>query len=153
MVGLATTILLEFPLCVTLFFLFEPFCTYIVHPPSQKGTPRRVGETVLSHLLQPNPKMQTCRVAVKGPQLNESVPRWQSGAEPTPQRPKTTPPSPTHRPKSKQTNPPFSRPREPIKGLFCRTSKNTLLFFRKKWYSNSILSKSALSGLTRTGKQ
>lgn len=35
MVGLATTILLEFPLCVTLFFLFEPFCTYIVHPPSQ----------------------------------------------------------------------------------------------------------------------
>ena len=36
MVGLATTILLEFPLCVTLFFLFEPFCTYIVHPPKEK---------------------------------------------------------------------------------------------------------------------
>ena len=43
MVGLATTILLEFPLCVTLFFLFEPFCTYIVHPPRQKGGKERPG--------------------------------------------------------------------------------------------------------------
>ena len=32
MVGLATTILLEFPLCVTLFFLFEPFAlTLYIH--------------------------------------------------------------------------------------------------------------------------
>ena len=48
MVGLATTILLVFPLCVTLFFTFlhfSPFCTYIVHPPQQKVTPRRGGET------------------------------------------------------------------------------------------------------------
>ena len=72
--------LVGFPRAKPLGRSLVPFCR------GQKGTPRRVGETALSHQLQPNPRME--------------AQRWDAQRK--------TPPSPPHGPRLRRINLPHS---------------------------------------------